>query len=202
MCDQGRRHVQAGMGQHVDQQTRESPDAIDLPKGAAPALSELPTVSSGSFEGHLELQNRGEAQSIPICEEDPVQTSVLQQMSEHSSVRSARSVRAAEGQDKRNQSRPPRAPVSLVEDLPMRPPYEQFHSPPPGYESRQPDTMSRTYSKSAHQYLREGSSGGDKNTPEAARWPRRLKDAVKDIFRKDPVDDSQYEHIEDRHWTD
>ncbi|KAL1296907.1 hypothetical protein AAFC00_004519 [Neodothiora populina] len=33
-------------------------------------------------------------------------------------------------------------------------------------------------------------------------WSRRLKDAVKDLFKKDPIDDNQYEEIEDRHWTD
>jgi hypothetical protein len=31
---------------------------------------------------------------------------------------------------------------------------------------------------------------------------KRVKSAFRDIFRKDPVDDSQFERISDRHWTD
>lgn len=31
---------------------------------------------------------------------------------------------------------------------------------------------------------------------------KRFKSAFRDIFKKDPVDDSQFERISDRHWTD
>ena len=31
---------------------------------------------------------------------------------------------------------------------------------------------------------------------------RRWKLVFKDMFTRDPVDDSQFETIEDRHWTD
>lgn len=31
---------------------------------------------------------------------------------------------------------------------------------------------------------------------------KRLKSAFRDIFKKDPIDDSQFERISDRHWTD
>lgn len=33
-------------------------------------------------------------------------------------------------------------------------------------------------------------------------WSKRLKVAVQDFFRKDTVDESQFERIEDRHWTE
>jgi hypothetical protein len=31
---------------------------------------------------------------------------------------------------------------------------------------------------------------------------KRLKSAFRDIFKRNPVDDSQFERISDRHWTE
>lgn len=42
-----------------------------------------------------------------------------------------------------------------------------------------------------------------KEKPDAAApLSRRFKLAMKDIFKREPVDESQFEHISDRHWTD
>lgn len=41
-----------------------------------------------------------------------------------------------------------------------------------------------------------------KEKPEAAPFGKRFKLAMKDIFKREPIDESQLEHISDRHWTD
>lgn len=33
-------------------------------------------------------------------------------------------------------------------------------------------------------------------------FSKRFRSAFKDIFKREPVDESQFEHIDDRHWTD
>lgn len=38
--------------------------------------------------------------------------------------------------------------------------------------------------------------------PDAAPLGKRFKLAMKDIFKRAPIDESQLEHISDRHWTD
>lgn len=48
---------------------------------------------------------------------------------------------------------------------------------------------------------KQGKSGKDKRG-ESEPWGRRFKTVVKEIFKKDPVDEDDYEEIADRHWTE
>lgn len=72
-----------------------------------------------------------------------------------------------------------------------------------------PGTMSsratRNRSASHHQTKsapREDRTESPQAKPDQAGLGKRFKSAFRDIFKKDPVDDSQFERISDRHWTD
>jgi len=54
----------------------------------------------------------------------------------------------------------------------------------------------RTRTKSANRGHRSQSK--DDSKP----FGMRFKSAFKDIFKKDPVDESQFERITDKHWTE
>jgi hypothetical protein len=72
-----------------------------------------------------------------------------------------------------------------------------------------PGTMSsratRNRSASHHQTKsvpREDRTDHQQTKQDQAGLGKRFKSAFRDIFKKDPVDDSQFERISDRHWTD
>lgn len=49
---------------------------------------------------------------------------------------------------------------------------------------------------------RENRSGHSQAKEDQAGLGKRFKSAFRDIFKKDPIDESQFERISDRHWTD
>lgn len=67
-----------------------------------------------------------------------------------------------------------------------------------------PGTMSARESIVAHKpssrSKREQAAKKDK--PDSKSLGKRLRLAMKDILKRDPIDESQFEHISDRHWTD
>jgi hypothetical protein len=72
-----------------------------------------------------------------------------------------------------------------------------------------PGTMSSRASRNRSASHNRSKAGGREHRSE--RQPtkqdqnglgKRFKSAFRDIFKKDPVDDSQFERISDRHWTD
>lgn len=65
-----------------------------------------------------------------------------------------------------------------------------------------PGTMSARNGRSRASSRQRGerSRGGKKKKP--ATGVRRWKVAFREIFTKNPVDETQFERIEDRHWTD
>lgn len=112
-------------------------------------------------------------------------------------------------EDNSNMTRAP-SPRHKVFTNPQIPTYEQFPDIPSHLEEREfarygagrsgsdPSCRMRqhgsttTSPQKADIFKREGS----------AAWARRLKEAMKGFFRKNPIDDSQFERIEDRHWTE
>lgn len=72
-----------------------------------------------------------------------------------------------------------------------------------------PGTMSSRASRNrsgSHNATKVGASEHQSDNSQANNdqtgMGKRLKSAFRDIFKKDPVDDSQFERISDRHWTD
>lgn len=72
-----------------------------------------------------------------------------------------------------------------------------------------PGTMSsRASDKHSVSRSRAKSTGHDRrsdrlqNKPDQAGLGKRFKSAFRDIFKKDPVDETQLERISDRHWTE
>ena len=72
-----------------------------------------------------------------------------------------------------------------------------------------PGTMSSraTRNRSASHHQAKSGPREDRNDQLQAKQDqaglgKRFKSAFRDIFKKDPVDDSQFERISDRHWTD
>lgn len=49
---------------------------------------------------------------------------------------------------------------------------------------------------------REEREKKEKEKSEAAPFGKRFKLAMKDIFKRETIDESEFEHISDRHWTD
>lgn len=49
---------------------------------------------------------------------------------------------------------------------------------------------------------RENRSSHPQSKEDQAGLGKRFKSAFRDIFKKDPIDESQFERISDRHWTD
>lgn len=99
------------------------------------------------------------------------------------------------------------------QERPMVPAYERSFTPPLEVEKRvvaMPGTMSsrptrhqsrsstRTRSSSRDQRPGSRQGRGVKSGP----LGRRFKSAFKDMFKKDPIDESSFERIGDRHWTD
>jgi hypothetical protein len=62
--------------------------------------------------------------------------------------------------------------------------------------SQPPTTNSRT--PSDKRQLKKGSKGSKESVPIG----HRFTSAVKDLFRRDPIDDSNFERIGDRHWSE
>lgn len=119
-----------------------------------------------------------------------------------------------------NMARPP-SPRYNVSRMPLIPTYEQFPDVPSHFDDRRlaGDRSGYVGGKSGHAAGRSGSDpsyrGRQKRSASAkpqtmdtikrdgsAGWGRRLKEAMKEFFRKEPIDDSQFERIEDRHWTE
>ncbi|KAF1354017.1 hypothetical protein BDV97DRAFT_367556 [Delphinella strobiligena] len=119
-----------------------------------------------------------------------------------------------------NMARPP-SPRYKVSKMPLIPTYEQFPDIPSHLEDRRlaDNRSGHVGGKSDHATGRSGSDpshrGRQKRSASvrpqttdtikrdgSAGWRRRLKEAMKEFFRKEPIDDSQFERIEDRHWTE
>lgn len=113
--------------------------------------------------------------------------------------------------------RPPTPPSSgssafRSESAPAVPAYERSYSPPSSEHKRPvmalPGTMSsRSVPAQSPARSREVSSSRKqskrgKRREDVVPLGRRLRTAMKDLFRKDPVDESQFERIDDRHWTE
>lgn len=72
-----------------------------------------------------------------------------------------------------------------------------------------PGTMSSRASRNrsasqsqAKPRTRENRSSHPPSKEDQAGLGKRFKSAFRDIFKKDPIDESQFERISDRHWTD
>jgi hypothetical protein len=63
-------------------------------------------------------------------------------------------------------------------------------------------SASHHQTKSVPREPREGRSDHHEAKQDQVGLGKRFKSAFRDIFKKDPVDDSQFERISDRHWTD
>jgi hypothetical protein len=104
-------------------------------------------------------------------------------------------------------SQPPPTPPDSVSRASLR---SASASPPIRPASKAlPGTMSSRASRnrSASQSrpkpgAREHRSDRQQSKHDQAGLGKRFKSAFRDIFKKDPVDDSQFERISDRHWTD
>lgn len=113
--------------------------------------------------------------------------------------------------------RPPTPPSTRgstfrSESAPAVPAYERSYTPPSSERKRPvvalPGTMSsRSVPSQSPARSRDASSTRKQSRrcrqrEDTVPLSRRLRTAMKDLFRKDPVDENQFERIEDRHWTE
>lgn len=76
--------------------------------------------------------------------------------------------------------------------------------PPPPAVTALPGTMSsRSRENSRHRGKSHRSRSASKHSKsDSTNFGKRFKVAFKDMFKRNPIDESQFERIEDRHWTD
>lgn len=105
------------------------------------------------------------------------------------------------------------SPRSTAAEQPTLASYEQFHAIPPRVQGLRLNTKvaqgtTRSSSVPSPTTRRKTSTSGKQGKSAKGKqagslpWRRRLKNAMKDLFKKDPIDDSQLERIEDRHWSE
>ncbi|KAM0695589.1 hypothetical protein Q7P36_004070 [Cladosporium allicinum] len=67
---------------------------------------------------------------------------------------------------------------------------------------RQSALQQKPFLSQAKPRARENRSSHPQSKEDQAGLGKRFKSAFRDIFKKDPIDESQFERISDRHWTD
>jgi hypothetical protein len=100
---------------------------------------------------------------------------------------------------------------------PTLPAYERTYTPPPSAEKLPVIAMSGTMSSRPIRATRSQSPGGSRlrsmsnkanrrkqehQRPKTTPFGSRLRSAMRDMFKRDPVDETSFERIEDRHWTE
>jgi hypothetical protein len=67
---------------------------------------------------------------------------------------------------------------------------------------RDPGLRNHAYQPAVAESLSRDAGPPDQDPAERLKFGKWFKSALKDMFKRDPVDESKFERISDRHWTD